>query len=189
MLEKYILKTFNKRAGSKESRPDEILSHLDIRSGESIADVGSGGGYFTYRFVEEVGTKGHIYAVDVNAKNLGFIREEANKRGINGQLTLVLAEKGCTNLMDKSVDLVFFRNAFHHIKSPVEYFRKLKKALRPEARVVIIDNKKEKGFMSRLGHSSTKEEVVQSLGKAGYRLEHSFDFLDRQWFFVFSAAQ
>ena len=189
MLEKYMMKMFNHRAGSEESRPDEILRHLDIRSGESIADVGSGGGYFAYRFAEEVGAGGHVYAVDVNAKNLGFIREEAKKRGINGQLTLVLAEEGGTNLLDESVDLVFSRNAFHHIKNPVEHFRKLKKALRPEARVVIIDNKKEKGFMSRLGHSSTEKEIVQSLEKAGYRLERSFDFLDRQWFFVFSVAQ
>ncbi len=43
--------------------------------------------------------------------------------------------------------------------------------------------------MSRLGHSSTEEEIVRSLENAGYRLERSFDFLDRQWFFVFSAAQ
>jgi len=189
MFEKYMLKMFNQRAGSEQSRPDEILSHLDIRSGESIADVGSGGGYFTYRFAEEVGVEGHVYAVDVNAKNLGFIREEAKKRGINGQLTLVLAEEGSTSLLDKSVDLVFSRNAFHHIENPVGYFRKLKKALRPGATVVIIDNKKEKGFMSRLGHSSTEEEIVRSLEKAGYRLEHSFGFLDKQWFFVFSVAQ
>jgi len=184
-----MLKMFNQKAGSEESRPDEILGHLHIRLGESIADVGSGGGYFAYRFAEEVGAGGHVYAVDVNAKNLGFIREEAKKRGVNGQLTLVLAEEGCTNLLDESVDLVFSRNAFHHIENPVEYFRKLKKALRPEGKVVIIDNKKEKGFMSRLGHSSTEEEIVRNLEKAGYRLESSFDFLDRQWFFVFSAAQ
>jgi len=189
MLEKYMMKMFNQRADSEKSRPDEILRHLDICSGESIADVGSGGGYFTHRFAEEVGAGGHVYAVDVNAKNLGFIREESKKRGINGQLTLVLAEEGRTNLLDNSVDLVFSRNAFHHIENPTEYFRKLKKALRPEAKVVIIDNKKEKGFMSRLGHSSTEEEIVRSLKKAGYRLESSFDFLDRQWFFVFSVAQ
>jgi len=189
MFEKYMLKMFNKKAGSEESQPGEIISHLDIRSGESIADVGSGGGYFTYRFAEEVGDRGHVYAVDVSAKNLGFIREEAKKRYLNGQLTLVLAEEGGTNLLDKSVDLVFSRNAFHHIENPVEYFRKLKRALRPEGRVVIIDNKKEKGLMSRLGHSSTEEEIVRSLENAGYRLERSFDFLDRQWFFVFSAAQ
>ena len=184
-----MLKMFNRRAGSEKSRPDEVLSHLDIHSGESIADVGSGGGYFTFRFAEEAGAVGHVYAVDVNAKNLGFIREEAKRRGINGQLTLVLAGEGCANLLDKSVDLVFSRNAFHHIENPIGYFRKLKKALRPGARVVIIDNKKEKGFMSWLGHSSTEEEIVRSLEIAGFRLERSLDFLDRQWFFVFSVAQ
>jgi len=186
MFEKYILKMFNRRAGSEESKPDEILSSLDIRSGISIADVGSGGGYFTYRFATEVGDKGRVYAVDIKERNLSFIIEEAKKKGINGQLTLVLAEGENTNLPINSVDLIFTRNSFHHINNPAEYFRKLKKALRSKGKVVIIDNKKEKGFMSRLGHSSTKESIINSMKNAGYKLKHSFDFLNQQWFMVFS---
>jgi len=186
MFEKYILKMFNRRAGSDESKPDEILSSLGIRSAESIADIGSGGGYFAYKFAEEVGDKGHVYAVDVKAKNLAFIKEEANKKGINGNLTLVLAEAENTNLPNNSVDLIFTRNSFHHINNPAEYFRKLKKTLRSKGRVVIIDNKKEKGFMSRLGHSSTKENIINTLEIAGYQHKRSFDFLDQQWFLVFS---
>ncbi|MEA3421807.1 MAG: methyltransferase domain-containing protein, partial [Acidobacteriota bacterium] len=170
----------------EESKPDEILSSLDIRSGKSIADIGSGGGYFAYRFAAEVGDKGHVYAVDVKARNLSFIIEEAEKKGINGQLTLVLAEGENTNLPNNSVDLIFTRNSFHHINNPVEYFRKLKKALRSKGRVVIIDNKREKGFMSRLGHSSTRKSIINSLKNAGYRLVRSFNFLDQQWFMVFS---
>lgn len=37
-----------------------------------------------------------------------------------------------------------------------------------------------------LGHSSSKEKIVHSLEKAGYKLERSYDFLDQQWFFIFS---
>lgn len=103
---------FNRRAGSQESKPDQILRKLDIRSGGSVADIGSGGGYYSYRFAEKVASQGRVYAVDVKAKNLAFIREEANKRRINGQLTLVLAEGEETNLPSKSLDLVFLRMHF-----------------------------------------------------------------------------
>jgi len=65
MLERYMLKMFNRRAGAEESRPKEIIDRLDIRSGESIADVGSGGGYYAYQFAEKVGDQGRVYAVDV----------------------------------------------------------------------------------------------------------------------------
>jgi arsenite methyltransferase len=112
MLEKSMLKMFNRRAGSQESKPDQILRKLDIRSGGSVADIGSGGGYYSYRFAEKVASQGRVYAVDVKAKNLAFIREEANKRRINGQLTLVLAEGEETNLPSKSLDLVFLRMHF-----------------------------------------------------------------------------
>jgi hypothetical protein len=43
----------------------------------------------------------------------------------------------------------------------------LKEALRPKARVAIIDNKKQKGIMSRLGHSSSKVKIVGEMKKAG----------------------
>jgi len=186
MLEKYMCKMFNRRAGSQDSKPDEILKSLNIRSGESIADIGSGGGYYSYRFAEKAGAQGRVYAVDVKAENLAYIREEANKRGINAQLTLVLAEGENTNLPSKSLDLLFSRNAFHHISDPARYFRKIKKALRPKARVAIIDNLREKGIMSRLGHSSSKEKIVGDMKRAGYRMERSYDFLDQQWFLIFS---
>ncbi|MFO7980387.1 MAG: hypothetical protein R6V00_06080 [Candidatus Aminicenantes bacterium] len=37
-----------------------------------------------------------------------------------------------------------------------------------------------------LGHSSSKEKIVGEMKKAGYRLERSYDFLDQQWFLLFS---
>ncbi|MBD3414825.1 MAG: hypothetical protein GF421_10400 [Candidatus Aminicenantes bacterium] len=65
MFERCMLKMFNQRAGAKESKPDEILKHLNIESGESIADIGSGGGYYTYRFAEKAGEEGRVYAVNL----------------------------------------------------------------------------------------------------------------------------
>src|SRR4026208_1130367 len=48
-------------------KPHEVLTALNIKPGETIADIGAGPGYFTFRLAHHVGNKGKIYAVDVSA--------------------------------------------------------------------------------------------------------------------------
>lgn len=47
MFTSLFLKMLNREATSRRSRPEEILEQLNIRAGQVIADIGSGGGYFT----------------------------------------------------------------------------------------------------------------------------------------------
>jgi predicted methyltransferase len=47
-------------------KPREVLTALDLRRGEIIADIGAGSGYFTFRIAHHVGSEGKVYAVDVN---------------------------------------------------------------------------------------------------------------------------
>src|SRR5688572_22080279 len=48
-------------------KPHEVLKALDLKPGETIADIGAGTGYFTFRLAHHVGDKGKVYAVDVSA--------------------------------------------------------------------------------------------------------------------------
>ena len=47
-------------------KPQEVLTALNLRPGEVIADIGAGSGYFTFRIARHVGPKGKVYAVDVS---------------------------------------------------------------------------------------------------------------------------
>jgi len=49
-----------------KSKPDQILEAIALKPGQNIADIGSGGGYFSLRFAKIVGQEGKIYAVDAN---------------------------------------------------------------------------------------------------------------------------
>jgi arsenite methyltransferase len=39
-------KMFNKKASDPKNKPDQILEILALQPGQTIADVGAGGGYF-----------------------------------------------------------------------------------------------------------------------------------------------
>lgn len=65
MFTSLFLKILNKEASSAKSKPAEIIASLNIRKGDIIADIGSGGGYFTLAFAEKAGKTGRVYAADV----------------------------------------------------------------------------------------------------------------------------
>src|SRR4051794_13528448 len=48
-----------------EEHPTQVLDALQLHSGEVVADLGAGSGYFTFRMAPKVGEAGKVLAVDV----------------------------------------------------------------------------------------------------------------------------
>ena len=46
-----------------------ILSQIGLRPGDTLADIGSGDGYFSIPAARMVGKTGKVYALDVSAEN------------------------------------------------------------------------------------------------------------------------
>jgi ubiquinone/menaquinone biosynthesis C-methylase UbiE len=186
MFTSLFLKMLNREASSARSRPHEVLEQLHIREGQAIADIGSGGGYFTLAFARRAGKTGRVYAVDVKKKYLDFIRRQSEEAGLNN-IVFVLAGEGGMDLPEAGLDLVFARNVFHHLPEPANYFADLKKYLKPGGKVAIIEHKKKGfGFVSLFGHHTSRETIVREMEKAGYSEAGSFDFLPDQTFTLFA---
>jgi arsenite methyltransferase len=180
------MEILNREASSARSKPEEILERLDIRDGYAIADIGSGGGYFTLAFARKVGKSGHVYAVDIKKKYLDFIRSRSKQAGLDN-IIFVLAGEGGMNLPEAGLDFVFARNVFHHLPEPAHYFADLIKYLKRGGKAAIIEHKK-KGFsfITLFGHHTSRDAIVSEMEKAGYSLMASFDFLPDQTFTLFA---
>jgi ubiquinone/menaquinone biosynthesis C-methylase UbiE len=188
MLTEFFLKRLNRKAASPGFGAERILDSLGLPEGGAVADIGSGGGFFALAFARKVGGGGKVYAVDNNRKYLEFVRREAGKAGL-GNIVFVLAGDDGAGLPEASVDLVFARNVFHHMRDPGRYFRGVRKALKPGGSVAVIDYLPERrsGFLSRMKHSTPVETIRRTMESAGYRLRASHDFLKEQSFTVWSA--
>ena len=186
MFTSFYQKILNTEASSAKSKPVEIISSLRIHEGDIIADIGSGGGYFTLAIAGKVGKTGRVYAVDVKSKYLDFIRRKATREGFDN-ISTVLAEGGKMDLPLAGLNLVFARNVFHHLSAPTDYFSNIKKYLKPGGRVAIIDHKPKRGFnfIAFFKHYTPGETVIQELERSGYVMMRSFDFLPDQTFTVF----
>lgn len=177
---------FNRKAASKKSKADEIIKSLNIKKRDTVVDIGSGGGYFTLRFAAETGLDGKVYALDVNKQFLEYIDLLANENGFNNIKTILIDDK-VKELPNKSCDLIFIRNVYHHINNAESYFKDLRAFLKPNGRIVIIDYKKTESFnfVNLFKHYMEEEDIIQCLTKSGYKHEKSISYLSGQSFNIF----
>ena len=164
--------------------PDQVVAALGLESGDEVADLGSGGGYFTFRMAEAVGDAGRVYAVDIEQSLLDYIAQEAEKRGL-GQIKTILAPVDGLGLPDASVDLIFLSNVYHHIPDPADYFRRARPILKSGGRIAVLDFSDD-GLLR--GHATPAGKMKTELEAAGYRLAETHAFLERQSFQIFVIA-
>ncbi|AXV37509.1 MAG: class I SAM-dependent methyltransferase [Methanobacteriaceae archaeon] len=187
MLTGFKLRMLNRRASSPKNKPLKIIEKLNIEKGMVVGDVGTGGGYFAIEFSKKVGQKGKVYAIDINKEFLDFISDNIEKKGIKN-IEIKLANPYNLNLPGKSVDLFFQRNVFHHLSEPLEYFKNIKKILKDNGRIAIIDYKKKKfSFTGLFGHYTSKNTLIETMDSAGFSPLENFDFLQDQLFIIFES--
>lgn len=163
-------------------QPDRVVETLGLSPGDRVADLGAGGGYFTFRLARAVGESGKVYAVDVDDDMLRYVSGEAQSQGLP-QVEPLQAAPDDSNLPPASVDLVFVSNTFHHLPDPPAYFARLRDRLRPGGRIAIVEYS-QSGFPP--SHFTEPEEIRAALEAAGFERVEDHDFLERQSFQVFA---
>jgi len=165
-------------------KPKEVIEKLAITPGSRVADVGAGGGYFTWYLAGAVGSQGTLYAVDIDETALSIIKNEMHARGITN-LVPIHAEPGDAKLPEL-VELVFTCDTYHHMNDRIAYFRSLTRYLKPDGQVAILDFHPHGFFSGLLGHGTQKEVVRREMESAGYRLTSDSDVIESQHFQIFS---
>ena len=167
-------------------RPDKVIDALGIKTGQAIADLGAGSGYFTLPLSQAVGDEGTVYAIDIERGMTEYINKRASQAGIKNIKT-VLAKSDDPLLSPLTVDMVFICNTYHHIEGRIEYMKRLSKTFKEGGRLVIIDFKLQRTPVGPpLEMRLSREEVIKEIEAAGYRLEGEYYFLPYQYFLIFS---
>ncbi|MEJ5368515.1 MAG: methyltransferase [Bryobacteraceae bacterium] len=159
-------------------KPEEVLSALALHPEEVVADIGAGTGYFTRLFAKH---SARVYAVDVDSRLL----ERIASLSLPNVVT-VHAAPDAPRLPAASIDTIFFCNVLHHIPNRPAYYEKLRAALKPGGRVVILDfHKRPLPVGPPPARKLAEEEVIQEFEKSGFRLDKKHGFLPYQYFLEF----
>jgi len=159
-------------------KPQNVVMALDLKSTETIADVGAGTGYFARRFAHHAGK---VYAVDIDQKLLDIAGKDAPPN-----LKTVLASPDDPRLPERSINSIFFCDVLHHIENRPAYYAKLAKVLKPGGRIVVIDfYKKELPVGPPPSMKLSDQEVIAEFQHAGFQLAKRLDTLPYQYYLFF----
>jgi SAM-dependent methyltransferase len=163
-------------------KPHEVIVALALAPDASVADIGSGTGYFAVRLAHRV-SKGRVFGVDTEPDMVKHLAERAKREGLSNLVSLAGAPDDPR--LPEKVDLVLLVNVYHHITARERYFRNLQGSLKPGGRIAIIDFRMGAPMGPPRRERISAERVRAELGRAGYALVDEHGFLPNQHFLVF----
>jgi SAM-dependent methyltransferase len=167
-------------------KPDEVMKALALHEGETVADIGSGTGYFTVRFARAVGPQGRVYAVDISPDMIRHLNHRLRDEGIRNVVP-VLSDPDDPLLPDSSVDCFVIVDTWHHIEDKARYLSRMRRMLKPGGEIVHIDFKKQDLPVGPpTGMKIAREDLIKQMDAAGFALAAEHTFLPYQYFLVFS---
>jgi ubiquinone/menaquinone biosynthesis C-methylase UbiE len=172
-----------------EERPQQAIEALEIRAGQTIADLGAGSGYYTFRIAPLVGPHGKVLAIDVEPAMLRVVAERARRENVSNVAT-VRSSPSDPNLPPGSIDLLFMVDVYHELEYPYEMLRKVHAALRAEGRVALVEYRAEDPrVMIKPVHKMAERQIIKELEAAGFRYVQTVRTLPLQHLVIFQKAQ
>jgi len=168
-------------------RREDVLHHLRLEPGQSIADIGAGTGFFSLMMARAVGPDGKVFAVDIARNFVDATVDRARNQNLDNVIGVVNNPRS-VNLPPSSIDLIFISDTYHHFEYPHSTLESIHQALRPDGEMVVIDFRRIPGTSSpwvlghvRAGEAQTRAEIEN----AGFELIERLDFMRTQYYLRF----
>ena len=172
-----------------QEQPELVIDALEIKPGQTIADLGAGSGSYSFRIAPLVGPTGKVLAIDIEPAMLDAIAQRARRERIEN-VTTVRSSAQDPNLAPGSVDLLFMVDVYHELEYPYEMLTKVRTALKPRGRVALIEYRAEDpDVLIKPLHKMTERQVRREMQAAGFKHVKTVRTLPLQHLIVFEAAR
>jgi len=161
-------------------KPEEVLAFYEVKSGDRVADIWAGRGYYTAILSHVVGVQGIVYTVNPNS------RDEINQRWKSAKFANVRIADGPFDQLalpqDGSLDLVLIHLNYHDValetRAPMN--KRIFAALKRGGIYAIVDHSAKDGSGNEANktlHRIDKAQVIKEVSQAGFKLEKEGNML------------
>ena len=174
----------------RDSRPREentqlAIDKINLPPNAVIADIGAGTGYYTFKLAPKV-PMGKVYAVEIQDEMIAAINERKKKLK-NTNVEVIKGDISSPNLPENSVDLAIMVDVYHELEYPVEMLASVKKSLKKDGQLLLIEYKGEDSAVAiRPLHKTTVAQLNKELGANGFKLAYQGKFLPIQHFLLYN---
>ena len=103
-----------------------MAESLNIKSGSTILDVGTGTGVFLPFLLNEIGTAGRIVAMDIAEEML----KKARAKGFGGNIDYLQADIASIPLPEETFDAIVCYSSFPHFQDKPRAFAEMKRVIK-----------------------------------------------------------
>ncbi len=168
-----------------EEHPDQALDAIGIQRGSTVADIGAGVGYFTWRLAERVGAAGVVYAEDIQQAMLDELAKNMDSRHL-ANVHPVLGTPEDPRLPKNSLDLVLLVDVYHEFSEPQKMLDRIRESLKPEGRLILLEYRAEDPEVPiREEHKMTVSQVRAEVQPQGFRFDKTVEVLPQQHIIIF----
>ncbi len=178
---------FERRGREVYDQRHAIVAASAVQPGMTVADIGAGTGLFTRLFAQAVEPGGTVYAVDISGTFVENILRTCREQGLSNVQGIVNSQRD-TGLPADSIDLAFVTATYHHFEYPADMLASIRRALRQDGRLVIIDFRRDPRISSRwvMQHvRGGRYQVIREVQAAGFRLVDDKPLLRSNYFLEF----
>lgn len=167
-----------------------VVEALRIGAETRVADVGTGTGFFA-RLMAPLAD--WVFAVDISPRFIEHNRDLIADKEI-ANMTALLCTERAIGLPDRSVDLVFVCDTYHHFEHYEATLASIYRALRSGGRLAVIDFERIPGVSREwiMGHVRAGKETVQDeIRAAGFELvrEVQVPQFEENYFLIFEKVE
>lgn len=160
-------------------RIPDVFSAMGVRPGAVVADVGAGGGFLTVRLAKAVGLEGRVLAVDIEMRVLERLRARVQQEGLTN-VEVVQGAEDDPHLPTSSLDAAVIVNAYHEMVAHQAMLELIRRSLKPEGRLVIIEplsegRRQESREAQVRDHQIALPFMEDEVRRAGFRVSRAED--------------
>lgn len=166
---KKLVESYEDPARGEWQNPNFVLKSLGDIKNKTIADIGAGTGYFTFRLA----AKGaNVIAIDIDEHFLDYIenRKGELKSQLSDLIELRLSLENDPLLKREEADIALLVNTYHFIEDRGSYLEKVKSGLKVNGKIVIVDYKLDETISGPDDEFKVEaDKVIEELVNAGFQ--------------------
>lgn len=168
----------------QEEDADAAIAALPISPASTVADIGAGSGYYTFRIARRV-PQGKVYAVEVQDEFVASLQARARREGA-ANVAVIKGGEQQPNLPDSAVDLAIMVDVYHELAYPREMLQAVHKALRPGGQLLLLEYRAEDPAIPiKALHKLSVAQARKELAASGFVLAENGRFLPIQHYLLF----